>query len=294
VAEVQAQLWGRIEFADKPLAAGDTVRRGQTLALVILELSAIERGAMEAKDLDIKGALKKAEERKQAAQLEYERAQKLYAANPAFEADVKWAKELLDEATSIHGEVKKQDEQFQGVMKFRDPRRTPVQSPINGIIASIDFVPGELNQTDEYKKLFTVVDASRVWGRADVYLTDVWKLKKGQSVRVNPASAAAKPVMGVIHWIGDTVDPVRRTVPVIVDVGTARWVYVAQEEGTFTVAEVEMGLKQNGWWQVLSGLEEGDRVIAKGAALLGSGSVRRPELPPESAAVSSSQTEPRP
>jgi len=139
---------------------------------------------------------------------------------------------------------------------------------------------------------------------------------------VNPASAAAKPVMGIIHWIGDTLDPVNRTVPVIVDVpnegqgfalgsfarmefqqrqrvlavpeqavvdvGTARWVYVAQEEGTFTVAEVEMGLKQNGWWQVLSGLEEGDRVIAKGAALLGSGSVRRAELPPESAAVSSS------
>jgi RND family efflux transporter MFP subunit len=328
MAEVQAQLWGRIEFGDKPLAAGDTVRRGQTLALVTLELSAFERGPMEAKDLDIKGALKKAEERKQAAQLEYARAQKLYAANSAFEADVKWAKELLDEATSIHDEVKKQEEQFQGVMKFRDPRRTPVQSPINGVIASIDFVPGELNQTDEYKKLFTIVDPSRVWARADVYLADVWKLKKGQSVRVNPASAAAKPATGVIHWIGDTVDPVNRTVPVIVDVpnegqgfalgsfarmefqqqqrvlavpeqavvdvGTARWVYVAREEGTFTVAEVEMGLKQNGWWQVLSGLEEGDRVIVKGAALLGSmsdstsGSVRRPESANGSATASSS------
>ncbi|HEY7680410.1 MAG TPA: efflux RND transporter periplasmic adaptor subunit [Terriglobia bacterium] len=323
-AEVQAQLWGRIEFPEKPLAVGDAVRRGQTLAVVILELSAFERGPMEAKDLDIKGALKKAEERRQAAQLQYERAQKLHAANPAFEADVKWAKELLDEATSIRDEMKKQDEQFQAVMKFRDPRRTPVQSPINGVITTIDFVPGELNATDEYRRLFTVVDPSRVWARADVYVNDVWKLKKGQSVRVIPASAAARPATGAIHWIGDTLDPVNRTVPVIVDlpnegrtfalgsfarmefqqqqrvlavpeqavvdVGTARWVYVAREGETFAVAEVEMGLRQNGWWQVLSGLEEGDRVIAKGAALLGSmsGSMRRPEIPPESAAVSTS------
>ena len=109
---------------------------------------------------------------------------------------------------------------------------------------------------------------------------------------------------GTVHWIGDTVDPANRTVPVIltvpnpeqrlalgsfariefpqrkravavpeqavVDDGTTRRVYVARDQNRFEPLEVEVGVKQDGWWQVVSGLQEGDRVIAKGAGLLGS------------------------
>jgi cobalt-zinc-cadmium efflux system membrane fusion protein len=303
-AVVQAPLWGRIEFAQQPLAVGDTVKKGQPLVFVILELNALERGPMEAKDLDIKGMLLKARQEKDAAQLAYDRAKKLHASNPAFEADERWAKELLENATLVYDEMVKQDQQMEGTKKFRDPRRTPVVSPMNGVIATIDFVPGELNATDEYRQLFTIVDPSQVWIKAEVVPGDVWKLRKGQTARAYPANRTDQPIGGTIHWIGDTLDPASRTVPVIVqvanekqafalgsfarlefqqpqrvlavpeqavvDVGTARWVYVAREEGTFAPVEVQVGAKQNGWWQVLSGIEEGDRVIAKGAALLGS------------------------
>ncbi|MBI4478925.1 MAG: efflux RND transporter periplasmic adaptor subunit [Acidobacteria bacterium] len=303
-AIVQAPLWGRIEWAKDPLAVGDRVKKGQELVQVVLELNALERGVMEAKDVDIKGAKKRVEDRRNAARLEYDRWKALHAKNPAYEADENWAKQLFDQATADYNEVVKQDAAYQAIMKWRNPRRTPVASPINGVITTVDFVPGELNITADYRNLFTIVDASQVWVRAQVFLADVSKLKDGDTPRVFPVNTEAKPLAGKVRWIGDTIDPVNRTVPVLVDIsnegqffalgsfarlefeqprqvlavpeqavvdeGTSRWVYVAREQGTFAPVQVELGLKQGGWWQVTSGLMVGDQVIAKGAALLGS------------------------
>ena len=308
-AIVQAPLWGRIEWAKNPLAVGDRVTKGQALVQMVLELNALERGLMEAKDVDIKGAKKRVEDRRNGARLEYDRWKALHAKNPAYEADEKWAKELFDQATADYNEVVKQDTAYQAIMKWRNPRLTPVASPINGVITTIDFVPGELNQTANYRNLFTIVDPSQVWIRAQIFLADVTKLKDGDSLRVFPVNSENKPVAGKVRWIGDTIDPVNRTVPVLVDIsnegqvfalgsfarlqfeqprqvlavpeeavvdeGTSRWVYVAREQGTFAPVQVELGLKQGGWWQVTSGLMVGDQVIAKGAALLGS--MPRPE-----------------
>ncbi len=303
-ASVQAPLWGRIEFSKGPLRVGDRVKKGQELVQVVLELSALERGLMETKNVDIQGVEKRLLERRNAAQLEYERAKALHAKNPEYEADEKWAKLLSDQAQSDYEEVLKQDSIYKATMKFRDPRRTPVAAPIDGVITTVNFVPGELNPTGTYRPLFTIVNLSKVWIRAQVFLSDVTKLRDGESVRVFPANAATQPLLGTIRWIGDTIDPVNRTAPVLVDVsnegqvfalgsfarmefsrpekvlavpeqavvdgGTSRWVYVARQEGTFEPVQVEMGVKQDGWWEVRSGLVEGDRVIAQGAALLGS------------------------
>jgi RND family efflux transporter MFP subunit len=303
-AVVQAPLWGRIEWAKEPLAVGDRVSKGQELVHVILELNALERGAMEQKDVDIKGARKAAEDRRNAARLEYDRWQALSANNPAFQADADWARQLLDQASEDYNEIVRQDNTYQAVMKWRDPRTTPVTAPIDGILTSIDFVPGELNPTDDYRQLFTIVDLGEVWVRAHVLLDDVTKLKDGDSARVVPANDEGNPVAGRIRWIGDVIDPVNRTLPVLVDVsnarqafalgsfarlefaqekhalavpeeaivdeGTSRWVYVSRQEGAFTPVKVELGAKRDGWWEVTSGLLAGDQVIAKGAALLGS------------------------
>jgi Cu(I)/Ag(I) efflux system membrane fusion protein len=56
----------------------------------------------------------------------------------------------------------------------------------------------------------------------------------------------------------------------VLDNGATRKVYVAREENRFAALDVELGVKQDGWWQVLSGVGEGDRVVSKGAGLLGS------------------------
>ena len=303
VAEVFAPLWGRIEFPAETLVVGDRVERRQELVRVILELSAIERAPMEAKQKDIRSALEQATQLRDAAKIEYERAKKLAAANPAFEQDLRWAEELFDEAEDAYQQIAKQDQDYVRVIEFRDPRRTPVLSPISGTITSVDFVPGQLNLNGEYRKLFTITDTSSVWVRALVYLSDALQLRDGQSAQIFPEGAEGS-IAGTVRWIGDTVNPADRTVPVIVSVpnrndrlalgsfarvefpqrrqavavpdqavlddGTTRQVYVAREENRFLPLEIEVGVKQDGWWQIVSGIQEGDRVIAQGAGLLGS------------------------
>ena len=304
VAEVFAPLWGRIEYPGEPLAVGDRVDRRQELVRVILELSAVERAPMEAKQKDIRSALEQVTQRRDAAKVAYDRARKLAAANPAFEQDLTWAEEILDEAEDAYQQVAKQDQDYVRVIEFRDPRRTPVLAPIAGTITSIDFVPGQLNLNGEYRKLFTITDTTSVWVRARMYLSDVSQLKDGQPAQVFSEGARERSIAGTVRWIGDTVNPADRTVPVIVavpnqnnrlalgsfarvefpqrrqavavpveavlDDGKTRQVYVARGEDRFLPLEIEVGVKRDGWWQVVSGIQEGDRVIAKGAGLLGS------------------------
>jgi len=258
---------------------------------------------MEAKQKDIRNALDQATKRRDAAQVELERAKKLAAANPAFEQDLKWAQEIYDEAEDAYQQVAKQDKDYVGVVQFRDPRRTPVLAPIAGTITSVDFVPGQLNPNGEYRKLFTITDTGSVWVRARMYLSDVSKLRDGQAAQIFAEGGAGAPLRGTVRWIGDTLDATDRTVPVIISVpnpdrrlalggfarvefpqrrqavavpeqavlddGTTRKVYVARDENRFAALEVELGVKQHGWWQVLSGIQDGDRVITKGAGLLG-------------------------
>ena len=312
IAEVVAPLWGRIEFADKPIQVGDRVERRQELVHVILELSQLERFPMEAKQRDIQGALQQAKERKEAAELEYERAQKLFASNPLFEQDLQWAKELLEDATDAYEQIATQEKNYVDIMEWRDPRKTPVLSPISGTVASVDFTPGQLNLFDEYRKLFTIVATRMVWARGAVYLSDAGNLRVGQQARVYPQNSPDQPLRGTVRYIDDTVDPVNRTLSVILDIpnpqqrlllgsfvrmefqqqrqeaiavpeqavvddGTTKRIYLAVGPERFLPLEVEVGIRQNGQWQVLSGLEEGDRVIGKGAALLGSLRQSQPE-----------------
>ena len=55
----------------------------------------------------------------------------------------------------------------------------------------------------------------------------------------------------------------------VVDTGTARWVYVAQDDGKFLAQPVEVGFRSEGQWQILAGVSEGDRVVVNGAGMLG-------------------------
>ncbi|OFV98022.1 MAG: hypothetical protein A3F68_04320 [Acidobacteria bacterium RIFCSPLOWO2_12_FULL_54_10] len=304
VADIFAPFWGRIDFASAPLRVGDKVTKGQEVVLLSLELSAFERGLMLEKQKNLQGALVESQKRQDAAQVELDRAQKLASANPAYEQDLKWAKTLFDEAKKIHDEIAEQEKNYANAIKARDPRKTPITTPIAGQVTAIDFVPGQIGLTDEYLKLLTVTDTSFVWVWTQVQLHDAWKIKTGQVAQVFPADTTDNPLAGKVQYIDDAVDPANRTLRVlvrvpnanqrlalgsfarvefstqvrtiavpekaVVDEGSTKHVYVIREDGTFEPLLIEVGMKQDGWWQVISGLSEGDRVIGEGAGMLGS------------------------
>jgi multidrug efflux pump subunit AcrA (membrane-fusion protein) len=63
----------------------------------------------------------------------------------------------------------RQAEAYTDTMKRRDPKITIVKAPVSGVITEIGFRPGELNGTDEFRRLFTIVNTSSVWLQAQVY-----------------------------------------------------------------------------------------------------------------------------
>jgi multidrug efflux pump subunit AcrA (membrane-fusion protein) len=171
-AEVAAPLWGRIEFAARRLNVGDRVEKGEDLAHVILELAADERYQMNARAVDIDAERELSKTRREQAE---KRAQDAAAALAAAPDDpfLKQEAQLL-ERISVAAQQEEvllgqQVEVFKGVMKRRDPKITVVKAPIAGVITEIGFRPGELNGTDEFRRLFTIVDTSAVILEAQVY-----------------------------------------------------------------------------------------------------------------------------
>ena len=177
VAQVVSPIWGRVEFAEQPLAVGETVRTGQPLLRLVLELSADERYPMEVLSEQLRSAVEVAKTRKQQRELEYRRAialLKAEPANPFRRQEVESAERLFEAASEEQDVLERQQRVFTRiVMRRRDPRVTVVEAPISGVITELDVRPGQLIATDEFRKLCTIVDLSRVWIEADVYERDI-------------------------------------------------------------------------------------------------------------------------
>jgi multidrug efflux pump subunit AcrA (membrane-fusion protein) len=171
-ADVVAPLWGRIDFAGRRLSVGDQVTKDEDLAHVVLELAADERYQMNARAVDIAAERELSRTRREQAEKRWQEAVAQLKANPedAFrkeEADL--LNRVYEGAREEESLLAKQVEVYKDVIKRRDPKITIVKAPISGVITEIGFRPGELNRTDDFRHLVTIVNTSSVWLEAQVY-----------------------------------------------------------------------------------------------------------------------------
>ncbi len=159
------------------------------------------------------------------------------------------------------------------------------------------IMPGE--------KLFSLSDLSTVWMYADVYEKDLANVKPGQPVTVTSATFPGETFTGQVTFINPILDDATRTAKVrvamanpdgrlkpnmfvnaairiplgetlvipessLLDTGTSKLVYVAQDENTFVKREVVVGQESDGYIQVLSGLNSGDTVVTAATFLIDS------------------------
>ena len=216
-AQVVAPLWGRIEFAHRPLSVGDRVSKGEELARIVLELSAGERYAVETRRAEIAAALEQSKKRKEAAELDFRRAVALFRAyrdDPFIKQQVEWTESInrsaAEEQTTIAGQVTA----FAAVITRRDPKITTVTAPMAGTITEIAFTPGELDETQQFRRLFTIADLSHVWVAADVFEKDIDAIRNHRFASFTPAGGAARP-LGAPTAIADSLDEKTRTLRVI-------------------------------------------------------------------------------
>ena len=185
-------------------------------------------------------------------------------------------------------------------------RVVTVTSPLAGTITARKVGPGQFIRQDNTEPLFVIADLSQMWMLANVYESDVPWIKVGQPVEVRVMAYPEEVFKATITYIGAAVDPATHRVDVravvdnpaqklkpemfatfriithadlpylavplsaVVRDGDKASVWVAQPEHQFVRREVKLGLEQNGYVQILSGLQADEHVAAEGGLLLGS------------------------
>lgn len=222
------------------------------------------------------------------------------------------------------------DDQIAELEKSRQPQRTlRVNAPIDGIVVEKMVVQGQMVEAG--MKLYRLADLSIVWVQSQIYEQDLALLKLGQEAEVSLSYLPDRKFTGRITYIYPTVDEKTRTARVrmefhnpglflkpgmfatvelhaelepeallipdmaVLRSGDKNTVFVALENGKFEPRTVTLGPRgENDRYEVLTGLQEGERVVTSGQFLLDSESQLREAiqkmLSPNAAASSTPPT----
>jgi membrane fusion protein, heavy metal efflux system len=180
-----------------------------------------------------------------------------------------------------------------------------VVSPLNGRVTARNAQQGLLVQPGNAPAPFTVADVSTKWMLAYVPESDAHKFRVGQPVKVRLAALAGRVFEGRIKVAGESVDPTTHRKMLRTEVqdpkdellpgmltslrarlgepmtsigvpmnGVVREgdgttvVWVTTDRRTFVQRTVTLGVDQDGFRQVLRGLQPGEQVVVDGAVLL--------------------------
>jgi len=176
----------------------------------------------------------------------------------------------------------------------------PLLSPINGIVIFRDVIIGE--HVEPNKILFIVSDLSTLWVMLDAYEKDIPFISKKSNVVIKSALFPDKEFPGKITYISDVIDEKLRTIKIRVEVSNLegllksnmyvrgyieneaegkeilavpedavqvidgeKSVFVLENENTFAVRHVSIGEKIGNFRIIISGLEEGEKLVVEGA-----------------------------
>lgn len=241
-----------------------------------------------------------------AAQQEYLSAAKAFGAlSPQSSAEVLAnAQALLDasrERLRLWGIT---DRQISELEKTSVPRYTmTILSPQSGTVTMRHVVEGQYVMAGE--PLFEIANPSRVWVQAVVYEQDILSVRVGQHAVFSMPGERSRGSEGEVSFISPVLDEATRSVRVriqpesitsfikpgmyvdvdihvpqgevlavprdaVLDTGEGLIAYVDSGNGLFVARKVEVGPAADGFYPVLAGLEEGERVVARGAFLVDS------------------------
>ena len=180
----------------------------------------------------------------------------------------------------------------------------PLDAPAGGVVTQSKAVDGAYVKAGD--DLYTIADLSRVWVYADIYERELPKVKVGQMAEVTSDALAGRKFQGRASYIYPNVNEQSRTVRVrlefdnpkallkpgmyvkttliddsperhlavpneaVLDSGVRKVVIVDLGHGHFEPREVEVGSASGGYFPILKGLSEGERVVTSAQFLIDS------------------------
>lgn len=286
VAQVSVRVGGRI--VEVRFREGDTVRAGQTLA--VIESSQVAR---------VRAELAAAATRADAAHKKVDRLAELVKAGTASAQDLETARA---EAGALDADLAAAHETLASMGTGAGATaRFEIHAPLTGVITKRDAVLGQPVAADHV--VAEVMDLDHALFVAHVFEHDLARVRVGASAEVTLDAFADAPLVGKVLTVGRTVEPssravlariaiddrdgmlrvglfgtarveipepaARAPVPVVPTAALARvddqdTVFVETAPGTFVARSVTLGHAVGGKVEVVSGLTASDRVATAG------------------------------
>ncbi len=204
------------------------------------------------------------------------------------------------------------DEQIERLAKTGQPERTvTLFAPASGWIIERDISAGHRVMAGE--QLMVLGDLSSVWADADIYQSDLPHVKLGMPVELDVTATPDMTFTGKVSFIAPSLDAGTRTVKVRMEVPNAQLIlkpemfavarlafdlgarlaipetavmrtglraYAFRDagEGRLEPAEVKLGARTEGWFELIDGLKEGDKVVTSANFLVDSESSMKAAL----------------
>jgi Cu(I)/Ag(I) efflux system membrane fusion protein len=176
-------------------------------------------------------------------------------------------------------------------------------SPMSGVIIERNILAGHKVTAGEV--LMTVADLTRVWGDADIYQSDLPYVKVGMPLEMSLPYWPSKTFRGKVIFLTPTIDSETRTlrarleipnpelllkpgmygdaslyyaigeklsVPVEAVMFSGRQTYAFKDtgDGHLVPTMIKVGMRADGWYEVIDGLNEGDRIVVSANFLVDS------------------------
>ncbi|MCW3093336.1 MAG: efflux transporter periplasmic adaptor subunit [Ferruginibacter sp.] len=274
------------------VSLGDKVNKGQKLAVI--------------KSADVSGNysdLSTAGNDVAIAKKQMENEASLFSNGIASEKDYLEAKENYQKAVTAAEKLKNQ-------IRINGGGRTSangtyiITAPISGYVVEKKINPGGFIRSDANDNLFTIGDISDVWVWANVYETDISKVKRGYAARVTTLAYPDSVFTGVIDEVSNVLDPVTKVMKIrvrlpntnqslkpemfanilitnkegkraigvpakaIISENGKDYVILYKSKCDLGVKEIELLKKSGGMAYIKSGLKAGEQVISQNQVLL--------------------------
>ena len=178
-----------------------------------------------------------------------------------------------------------------------------LRSPANGVVLEKPAIQGKRFMAGEV--LYQVADLSQVWLLADVFEQDLGQVRIGQPANIKVDAYPEKALTGKVTFIYPTVTTETRTAKVrvelanpggllkpsmyarvefissrgkgqaltvpdsaVLDTGTRQLVLVQRGEGRFEPRPVKLGMRADGYIEVLEGVKAGENVVVSANFLI--------------------------
>jgi membrane fusion protein, heavy metal efflux system len=179
-----------------------------------------------------------------------------------------------------------------------------ILAPLRGIIVDRQVGPGQFAQSGASVPLFTIADLSSVWMVANVREADAGRVHRGQLVEVRVLAYPDRVFSAHVVYVAPIVDPGthRITVRALIDnsdgalkpemfadfriltstgaqspgvpqsaviyEGESAHVWVVQSDNAIVVRPIQVGRTNDGFVEVLGGLQAGERVVTQGGLFI--------------------------